>query len=53
VATWLEKQGHSEWERGLVLNHSDSGVTAGYSHGYPLDRKRELLEKWPPMSNSW
>jgi hypothetical protein len=29
-----------------VLNHSDNGVTAGYSHGCPLDWKRELLEKW-------
>jgi hypothetical protein len=37
---------HSEWERGLVLNHSGSGVTAGYSHGHALDLKRELLDKW-------
>ena len=28
VATWLETAGRSEWERGLVLNHSGSGVTA-------------------------
>lgn len=47
LATWLQNQGHSEWERGLVLNHSGTGsVTAGYSHGYPLDLKRTLLEKW-------
>jgi integrase len=47
IATWLEDEGHSEWERGLVLNHSGSGsVTAGYSHGYPLELKRGLLEKW-------
>jgi integrase len=47
MSTWLENEGHSEWERGLVLNHSGSGsVTAGYSHGYPLKLKRELLEKW-------
>lgn len=47
IATWLEDAGHSEWERGLVLNHSGSGsVTAGYSHGYPLELKRSLLEKW-------
>ncbi len=46
VATWLKDQGHSEYERGLVLNHSESSVTADYSHGYPVDLKRELLEKW-------
>jgi integrase len=47
IATFLEDEGHSEWERGLVLNHSGSGsVTAGYSHGYPLDLKRTLLAKW-------
>jgi integrase len=47
VATWLENQGHDEWERGLVLNHAGGGtVTAGYSHGYALDRKRDLLIKW-------
>jgi integrase len=27
IATYLEKEGHSEWERGLVLNHSGQGVT--------------------------
>jgi integrase len=46
IATWLENEGHSEYERGLVLNHSAYGVTAGYSHGYPTDLKRQLLEKW-------
>jgi len=46
VATWLQNQNHSEWEVGLVLNHAASGVTAGYSHGYPRDRKFELLTKW-------
>ena len=46
MATWLKDQGHSEYERGLVLNHSESGVTSKYSHGYPVDLKRELLEKW-------
>ena len=46
VATWLKDQGHSEYERGLILNHSESSVTADYSHGYPVDLKRELLEKW-------
>jgi hypothetical protein len=30
----------------LVLNHSGSGVTAGYLHGHALDLKRELLDKW-------
>jgi integrase len=47
VATFLENAGHSEWERGLVLNHASNGsVTAGYSHGNPLDLKRTLLGKW-------
>jgi integrase len=47
LATWLQTAGDSEWEVGLVLNHAGSGsVTAGYSHGYPLDLKRQLLSKW-------
>lgn len=46
IATWLENEGHSEYERGLVLNHSAYGVTAGYSHGHPTELKLELLEKW-------
>jgi hypothetical protein len=46
VATFLEKKNHSEWERGLVLNHSGSGVTAGCSHGHALDLKRALLCEW-------
>ncbi|WP_108682098.1 integrase family protein [Methyloceanibacter sp. wino2] len=46
VATWFENEGHDDFDRGLVLNHARSGVTAGYSHGYALDRKRALLEKW-------
>ena len=46
VASWLQDQGHSEFERGLVLNHSESGVTSDYSHGYPVELKRALLEKW-------
>jgi integrase len=46
IATWMEDKGHSEYERGLVLNHASSGVTAGYSHGHPTDPKRALLEEW-------
>ena len=47
LATWLQNKGHSEWECGLVLNHSGNGsVTAGYSHGYPLELKATLLTKW-------
>ena len=47
LATWLQNKGHSEWECGLVLNHSGTGsVTAGYSHGYPLELKAALLTKW-------
>ncbi len=46
ISTWLQDQGHSKYERGLVLNHAESGVTADYSHGYSVDLKRRLLEKW-------
>lgn len=46
ISTWLQDQGHSEYERGLVLNHSEGGVTADYSHGYPVELKRDLLEEW-------
>jgi len=46
ITTFLENAGHDEFDRGLILNHSSSGVTAGYSHGFALDRKHELLEKW-------
>ena len=46
VATWLQKTGHDEYDRGLVLNHSAAGVTSGYSHGYSLDRARALLDEW-------
>ncbi len=46
ISTWLQDQGHSKYERGLVLNHSESGVTADYSHGYPVELKRQLLEEW-------
>jgi len=48
LATWFEDQKYSEWERGLVLNHSGSGsVTARYSHGRigPLV-KLEMLTAW-------
>lgn len=46
IATFLENAGYSEWERGLALNHSGTTVTAGYSHGYPLELKRKLLNEW-------
>lgn len=47
VATWLQEQGHDEYERGLVLNHAGGGtVTDRYSRSYPLQLKRELFEKW-------
>ncbi len=47
VTTWLQNEGHDEYDRGLILNHSSSGtVTGGYSHGYSLERTRELLDKW-------
>jgi integrase len=37
---------HSEWERGLLLNHSSSSVTGDYTHSQPLELKRKLLEQW-------
>ncbi len=46
ISTWLQDQGHSKYERGLVLNYSEGGVTADYSHGYSVDLKRQLLAKW-------
>jgi integrase len=47
LATWLENEGTSEYERALVLNHAGSGsVTAGSSHGYPLKLKLDLLTRW-------
>ena len=46
VATWLQNEGWSEWERGLVLNHAESGVTGGYSHGVAIDPKRMMLTAW-------
>ncbi len=43
----MENEGASEYERALVLNHAGSGgVTAGYSHGYPVELKRKWLERW-------
>ncbi len=47
VATWLQKTGHDEFDRALVLNHAAGGtVTSQYSHGYGLDRARKLLDAW-------
>jgi integrase len=46
VATWSQNNGASEWEVGLILNHSGSGVTAGYSHGHSLPLKLKLLTQW-------
>jgi integrase len=46
ITTFLENDGASEYERGLILNHSGSSVTSGYSHGHSTKLKLELLEKW-------
>ncbi len=47
VSTWLQNEGHSEYERALVLNHAGGGtVTGDYSHGFSIQLKRDLLEKW-------
>ena len=45
--TYFRNQGRSEFERGLLLNHSDSGsVTGNYSHGFPTELKLALLAEW-------
>ena len=56
MTTWLQKNAVSEsggqskgcslWARGLILNHSESGVTSGYSHGHAMDLKLKLLNEW-------
>ena len=47
VSTWAQNEGANEYERGLLLNHSAAaGVTAGYSHGYPIELKRKWLKRW-------
>ncbi len=47
ITTWMQNEGASEYERGLVLNHAGSGsVTDAYSHGYSLDLKRQWIERW-------
>jgi len=46
AASWFQSQGHSEYEVSLILNHASSSVTSGYQHSYPLQLKRQLLEKW-------
>jgi integrase len=46
LATWAQNEGASEFEVGLLLNHSGSGVTAGYSHGHSTKLKLEWLTRW-------
>ena len=47
IATWMQNEGASEYERGLILNHAGSGsVTSDYSHGYPVDLKRKWMKRW-------
>ena len=46
IATYLETEGHDEFDRGLVLNHASGSVTAGYSHGFAAERKRTVLQGW-------
>jgi hypothetical protein len=51
--TFFQNKERSEFERGLLLNHSDGGgVTGGYSHGYPVELKRELLSEWASQLRS-
>ena len=39
----LQDRGHSPWQRGLLLNHSETGVTAThYSFGSSTDLKPKL-----------
>jgi integrase len=47
AATWLQNNGHSPYEIGLVLNHaSGGGVTSNYSHGHSTKLKLQVLEHW-------
>lgn len=47
ITTFLGDNGRSDWEQGLVLNHSHSGtVTSGYNHGHPTDLLRSLYAEW-------
>ena len=46
VATWLEDAGLSEWNAAWRSTIPAAAVTAGYSHGYPLELKLKLLTKW-------
>jgi integrase len=49
-ATWLESKDHSEFEVGLVLNHSSSSITGDYKHGntrgFVSKLKLDLLSEW-------
>ena len=45
-ATWLQNQGYTVEECALVLNHKDSGVTAGYLHGSAVTLTHKMLTKW-------
>lgn len=48
LATWLHERGHSDWECGLVLNHSSTGSVTGahYLHSTALELKAKPLTKW-------
>ena len=47
VTSWLKKEGkRSLWECSLVLNHADSGTTAGYLHTHATKLKLEILGQW-------
>lgn len=46
IATWAHNNGASNWERKLLLNHSEADVTEGYSKGYPVQVKRQWMERW-------
>ena len=47
LGTWIQNQGHTEYEQKLLLNHAiTSGATANYAHGHPLLLKLDLLQKW-------
>ena len=47
MGTWLENEGHDEFETGLVLNHSGGvSISSNYRHGFAGKLKLELLTKW-------
>jgi len=47
VATWLQDQGYSKDECGLILQHAATGgATPGYMHGFAIKLTQRMLNEW-------